>query len=94
MTFKYVDSETGITRSRKLKAEDFLKLVLQHVLPKGFRRVRDYGFLHSNAKKLLFLVQLILHVRVIKTGPRPKPAFKCPCCKSDMLVIFFRWQPG
>jgi len=38
---------------------------IQHVLPKGFRRVRDYGFLHGNAKKLLFLVQLILHV-VIK----------------------------
>ena len=94
VTFKYVDSETGITRSRKLKGEDFLKLLLQHVLPKGFRRVRDYGFLHSNAKKLLFLVQLILHVRITKTGPRPKPAFKCPCCKSDMLVIFFRWQPG
>jgi hypothetical protein len=33
--------------------EDFLWLVLQHVLPKGFRRVRDYGFLHGNAKKLL-----------------------------------------
>jgi Putative transposase len=42
--------------------EDFLHLILQHVLPKGLRRVRDYGFLHGNAKKLLSLVQLILHV--------------------------------
>lgn len=94
VTFRYTENKTGKTRSRTLMGEDFLKLVLQHVLPKGFRRVRDYGFLHSNAKKLLFLVQLILNVRITKTGPRPKPAFKCPCCKSDMLVLFFRLQPG
>jgi len=44
---------------------DFLHLIMLHVLPEGFRRVGDYGFLHGNAKKLLALVQLILHV-VIK----------------------------
>ncbi|MCQ4323196.1 transposase [Pseudomonas stutzeri] len=27
-----------------------LWLVLQHVLPKGFRRVRNYGFLHPNRR--------------------------------------------
>ncbi len=36
-------------------SEDFLFLILQHVLPKGFRRVRDYGFLRSNAKRLLLV---------------------------------------
>jgi len=45
-----------------VKGEDFLYLIMQHVLPKGFRRVRDYGFLHGNATKLLFLVQLVLQV--------------------------------
>ncbi|MBT7072265.1 MAG: IS91 family transposase, partial [Anaerolineae bacterium] len=62
VTFKYVESRTGNTRYRTLKGEDFLWLVLQHVLPKGFRRVRDYGFLHGNAKKLLSLVQMVLQV--------------------------------
>lgn len=94
VTFRYTENKTGKRRSRKLKGEDFLWLVLQHVLPKGFRRVRDYGFLHSNSKKLLFLVQLILHVQIIKMELRPKPVFKCPCCKSPMQVLFFRWQPG
>src|SRR5450756_984077 len=46
------------------KAGVFLWLVLQHVLPKGFRRVRDYGFLHGNAKKLLSLVQMVLQVLI------------------------------
>jgi hypothetical protein len=48
VTFKYIDSNTGQSQYRTLKGEDFLWLVLQHVLPKGFRRVRDYGFLHGN----------------------------------------------
>ena len=26
-----------------------MRLVLQHVLPKGFRRARNYGFLHPNS---------------------------------------------
>lgn len=56
---KYTESKTGHTRYRTLAGEDFLQLILRHVLPQGFRRVRDYGFLHGNAKKLLQLVQLI-----------------------------------
>jgi len=50
VTFKYINSTTKETQYRTLKGEDFLYLILKHVLPRGFRRVRDYGFLHSNAK--------------------------------------------
>jgi hypothetical protein len=46
VTFRYIEGATGELRHRTLPGEDFLWLVLQHVLPKGFRRVRDYGFLH------------------------------------------------
>jgi hypothetical protein len=67
VTFKYIDSHTGQTRYRTLEGEDFLWLVLQHVLPKGSRRVRDYGFLHGNARKLLVLIQLTLKVMVSPT---------------------------
>ena len=97
ITFKYIESKTGNIRYRTLKGEDFLQLIMQHVLPKGFRRVRDYGFLHNNAKKLLVLVQLILHVYLKEIKLRPRPFFKCPCCKSPMVVIGFRqnvWEAG
>jgi len=97
VTFKYIESRTGKTRYRTLNGEDFLQLILQHVLPKGFRRARDYGFLHGNAKKLLFLVQLILHVGMKGSEPRPRPAFKCPHCKASMVVLGVRyaaWNPG
>ncbi|MBK5101599.1 MAG: IS91 family transposase [Desulfobacteraceae bacterium] len=97
VTFKYVESRTGKIRYRTLKGEDFLWLVLQHVLPKGFRRVRDYGFLHSNSKKLLSLVQMVLQVLIEVCTPRPRPVFKCPKCQTPMQIMAFRqpvWASG
>ena len=40
ITFQYIESKTGKTQNRTLKGEAFLFLILQHVLSKGFRRVR------------------------------------------------------
>ena len=82
---------------RTVKGEYFLYLLMLHVLPKGFRRVRDYGFLHSNSKKLLGLVQLVLHVRIMEAALRPRPFFKCPHCKFPMLALGVRFghlEPG
>jgi len=90
VTFKYTESKTKKTQLRTLKGEDFLRLVFQHVLPKGFRRVRDYGFLHPNAKKLLSLVQLILNVFIQVIRQQERPVFKCPKCHSPMAIITFR----
>ncbi len=97
VTFSYIESDSGQKRTRTLTGEDFLWLVLQHVLPRGFRRVRDYGFLHGNAKRLLKLVQLILRVMLEPKPLRPRPVFKCPCCKAAMLITAFRrpaWLSG
>ncbi len=93
VTFKYVDSDTGETRDRTLDGEKFLRLLSLHVLPRGFRRVRDYGFLHGNAAKSLALVQLILHVKLPPSIHRPRPVFTCPFCKAHMIVIGVR-PPG
>ena len=97
VTFRYTESKTGKTCYRTLKGEDFLWLVLQHVLPRGFRRVRDYGFLHGNANRLLTLVQLILRVMLEENPKRPRPVLKCPCCKAAMVITAFRrpaWVSG
>ena len=87
ITFKYVESRTGKTRYRTVTGEDFLWLILQHVLPKGFRRARDYGFLHGNSKKLLSLVQLVLQALIHASELRPRPAFMCPRCQTPMKIL-------
>jgi hypothetical protein len=97
ITFKYVESRTGKTQCRTLKGEDFLWLLLQHVLPKGLRRVRDYGFLHGNAKQLLSLVQRVLQVLIAAAAPRSRPVFTCPKCQSPRLVVAWirpAWRSG
>jgi hypothetical protein len=87
VTFEYLDSKTGETQYRTEKGEDFLWLVLQHVLPRGFRRVRDSGFLHGNARRTLILVQYILRVHVQQRPARPRPVICCPRCQAPMRIV-------
>ena len=97
VTFRYKESSSGVIKCRTMKGEDFIWLMIQHVLPKGFRRTRDYGFLHGNAKKLLGLVQLILYVVIKVITTRSRPAFQCPHCQAEMTVIKITrpaWQSG
>ena len=97
VTFRYQDSKTGRMQTRKLKGEVFLWQVLQHVLPKGFRRVRDYGFLHGNAKRTLKLVQWVLKVLIESAETKDRPAFICIQCKHPMSIVGFRkrsWCSG
>ncbi len=48
---------------RRVSGAQFLWLVLQHVLPKGFRRARNFGFLHPNCKPPDRLAALAAEVR-------------------------------
>lgn len=87
VTFKYTDSNTGKIKYRCEKGHKSLWLIL----PKRLRCVRDYGFLHHNAKRSLLLVQFILGVVIKRVTPRTRPAFKCCYCQAEMLIKGFRW---
>src|SRR5204863_4519232 len=50
ITFSYRDSRSGQTRALRLPAECFLHRFLQHVLPRGFQRVRSFGWLSAAGK--------------------------------------------
>ena len=97
VTFRYRDSETNSLKTRRCKGEDFLWLVFQHALPKGFRRTRDYGFLHGNARKIRQLIQWLLQVKLPEPEPKSRPAFICPRCQVPMRIIAFMppsWRAG
>jgi hypothetical protein len=59
VTFRYQNSKTRKMETRTLAGADFLWLLLQHVLPKGFRRARNFGFLHPNSKRLIQLLHVL-----------------------------------
>lgn len=89
VTFRYIDSDTGQTQTRKVSAVKFLWLVLQHVLPRGFRRARNYGFLHPNSKTLITLIHLLLKFDPKRWLPKikPLPQVRCECCGGVMMII-------
>jgi hypothetical protein len=86
VTFRYTDN-TGTHKTRTLAGADFLWLLLAHVLPKGFRRSRDYGFLHANCKRLIRLLHLVL--RFIPPQPKQRPPRCCKQCGGTVTVSIF-----
>jgi len=54
VTFKYTESKTGKTRFRTLKGEEFLQLLMQHVLPKGSGELETMDFFTVMLKNCFF----------------------------------------
>ena len=92
VTFRYRDSQTKELKTRTLPTLKFLWLILQHVLPKGMQRVRDYGFLRGNAKGLRIRIQLLL-LQLFYCTPQTEQPVKskvvrtCPCCQHEMACV-------
>ncbi|MFV9616251.1 MAG: IS91 family transposase [Gammaproteobacteria bacterium] len=89
VTYRYQDSKTKRYQTNTVAGAKFLWLIMQHVLPKGFRRARNYGFLHPNSKQLIQLLQTLLKLDVKKiiATIKPRPQFTCDCCGAVMQVI-------
>lgn len=89
VTFRYFHAKSKRYRTRTVPGEYFLYLILQHVLPKGFRRVRSYGFLHPCSKGLIKLLQLILHVNQPRLCRQlqKRAAIICSSCGAKMKII-------
>ena len=60
VTFSYRHAKTGKTRVSHLSVEKFIHRFLQHVLPRGFVKVRYYGFFGARARAKLARLQLIM----------------------------------
>ena len=88
-------------QTRTVTGVECLRLVLQHVLPKGLRRARSYGFLHPNCKRGIALVRLLALRRRDKVPTVPVDAAmdaerqKLVCrCGAEMQVVRRRILPG
>ena len=89
VTFSYRDSRNGETRSCTLGAEEFIRCFLQHVLPKGFVKVRYYGFFSSGKRRLLAAIRRLLgKFNPVNTSQgrakRNRPELRCPACGRAM----------
>ena len=89
VTYRFKNSDTQAFEYRTLPAVEFLWRLLKHVLPRRFRRARNYGFLHPNSKQLILLVQLIFKVNIHQSPGllRKRAAIKCPRCGGTMSIV-------
>ena len=89
VSFRYRDAKTDKMAMRTLPGADFLWLVLQHVLPKGLRRARNFGFLHPNSADAVRLLQ-VLHLRAARPADTlampARPAWRCACGQPMRVV--------
>ena len=89
VTFRYLHSKTKQHQTKTVTGEYFLYLLTLHVLPKGFRRTRCYGFLHPCSKKLIKFLQMVLRVNPFRLFKKMKERAKitCPVCGAKMEII-------
>lgn len=95
VTFRYQNSKTRKPETRTLAGVEFLWLLLQHVLPKGFRRARNFGFLHPNSKRLIQLLHYLFKLDPARSMAwiRKRPPLTCRCCGGEMRIVRTRIPP-
>ena len=88
--FAYKDTNTKSWKTVTLPAFEFIRRFLQHVLPKGFKKVRHFGYLSSRNKQLLTLLQYVFGTvedePVNITEPKKKIPH-CSVCGKPMILI-------
>ena len=96
VSFRYRDARTGKVGRRTVSGAQFLWLVLQHVLPKGFRRARNFGFLHPNCKRLIALLHLLLKFAPARAlaWVKARAPILCSCCGAVMVIVRTRIRSG
>ena len=78
-------------RVMNLSLEELLRRFLQHVLPRGFARIRYFGFLANRHRgALLPLCKTLLMatpetVQSMSTGAAM--LWRCPCCQGPMRLV-------
>src|SRR5208283_2836794 len=93
VTFRWRDSaHNNEQRSLSLSVDEFLRRFLLHLLPEGFVRIRNFGFLANRrrATTLPLCFQLLgsapqTEQEVSTTGPSDRWA--CPKCGGRMMVV-------
>jgi hypothetical protein len=73
VTFRYKDRKAGVFRICTVSGHEFMRRFLQHVLPKGFHKVRYSGLWHASRRAQRQNVRNTLQLRHTPKTPPPAP---------------------
>jgi len=105
VTFRYKDyADAQRQKTMTLPAEEFLRRFVQHVLPRGFVKVRHYGLLANRhrqdklelCRRLLLVVALVLLTTAANPTAEVGPVQpqRCPQCGGQRFVVVELPKPG
>jgi hypothetical protein len=104
--FSYKDRQRKTWKSTTLEPMEFTRRFLQHILPKGFMKIRHYGFLNPNSalsieklRELISLIHTVITDSIARLPEIKKHTITCPCCGNPLRCIALirplsRWGPS
>jgi hypothetical protein len=103
ITFSYKNYAQGSKQKEMtLDAQEFLRRFCQHILPKGFMKIRHYGCLSGRARPRLKMQQMQMGIipqakknKDWKTITKEKlhyDADQCPCCKKGKMITLLSFD--
>ncbi len=105
VTFRYRDNRTHGLRRVTLSGVEFLQRFLQHVLPRGWPKVRYYGLWSPTGRRQLAHARTLLSAAPVPVpeapGILPPPAApagpphpaRCPHCQGGILILIGVLRP-
>lgn len=99
VTFRYKERKQRRWRTCQVSGVEFMRRFLQHVLPRGFHKVRYYGLWNPQNRQLVQRVRLCLLLESPSKSPvtqpakgedatrRVEPGAPCPRCTTGQLIL-------
>lgn len=89
VTFRWRDYARGQQwRTMTLSAPEFLRRFVQHVLPRGFVRIRQFGYLANACRtaRLATIRRLLRQTATVILACEPRAGWSCPRCGASMIL--------
>jgi hypothetical protein len=100
VTFRYKDRKNNTLEKTTITAVEFIRRFLLHALPKGFVRIRHYGFLanknrRANLSRIRRLLKLPPQLEQVNASIEDMMVeltgidiTQCPCCNKGKMSLF------
>ena len=104
VTYQVQPSGTKRWRTRHADGEQFVRSFVQHILPRGFQKIRYYGWMSPNCKLQLADVRWLVWLwkgwtywlgsALFQPEPRQPPVPKCQHCGGELQLMAITNQVG
>jgi hypothetical protein len=106
VSFAYKDYADGNKQKQMtLDSKEFIRRFTQHILPRGFTKIRTYGYLanrnrRSRINAVLAKMKLPVHKGLVKIPMEVRlleqygiNSRQCPCCKQNTMELLLVYEP-